>query len=273
MKMSDDCLRLIRENGLEVDANTLAALKRICAIDFANIFRYRTLDEANVLCEEINRIKGHSTLSFKPFLSSSTQTLCHSMGNPLRVAEDVIEVEEKKDVLNSMLRIVNYVSSRYALHASKAAISGQCVMPEYNFVFDEDQQSYRKEVAHMSRYFRLHAGSYIAVEYARHLDKYPKNVLYAENAFSSVIELYEKGVADYVFNMVHEDDVREKLVTPILLDTKFGKVLGIHVHGHEKIRLWKRWGDPYSELRNMSDGSESDVKMDLTPFAHSVAIV
>lgn len=268
--------RLIKQSGLgKLDSKTMETVQRICSIDFSNIFRYRTLDEANALCEAINSIKERSTMAFKPFLSSSTKTLCHSMGNPLRIAEDIVELEDKRSVLNGLLKIVSHISYKYGLYASEAALSGECVFSEYNFVFDEEKQtSYRKEIAHMSRYFRLHAGSYLAVEFAKQLPRYPKSSLYSINAFAMVMELYEKGAADYIFNIVREDgEMRERLVTPILIDTKFGKVMGVHVYGHDKIRLWKRWGDSYSDLRNISDGTGSDVKMDLTPFMHGVAIM
>jgi hypothetical protein len=43
----------------------------------------------------LNTLKKKSTDAFKPFISESTKTLCHSMGNPLKVAEDIIELEEK----------------------------------------------------------------------------------------------------------------------------------------------------------------------------------
>jgi hypothetical protein len=56
--------------------------------------------------------------AFRPFVSESTKTLCHSMGNPLKVAEDIIELEEKNEILNSLLKIVTFLGSKYAtLHA------------------------------------------------------------------------------------------------------------------------------------------------------------
>ena len=83
----------------------------------------------------------------------------------------------------------------------------------------------------MSRYFRLHIGSYLAIELARQLESFPRG--YMNNHFESVIELYEAGCADYIFNFILTSDKREeKLVTPILINLeRFGKVLGIHIYG------------------------------------------
>jgi hypothetical protein len=49
------------------------------------------------------------------------------------------------------------------------------------------------------------------------------------------------------------------------------KVLGIHVYGDEKIRLWKRWGDDYDRLYDIS-GNRSNTRMEVSPFLNSVAI-
>jgi len=70
------------------------------------------------------------------------------MGTPLKVAEDMIELEEKGDILNSLLRIVTFLCNRYAMGASNAALIGKCVYPETSLVFDEqNSSSYRKEIA------------------------------------------------------------------------------------------------------------------------------
>jgi hypothetical protein len=47
------------------------------------------------------------------------------MGNPLKVVEDMIELEKKGDILNSLLRIVTFLCNRYAMGASNAALYTQ----------------------------------------------------------------------------------------------------------------------------------------------------
>ena len=81
-------------------------------------------------------------------------------GKPLKVAEDIIELEEKNHLLNSLLKIVTLLSNKYAMWASIAAMTGDCQYPETSLVFDEQSNdsyslsSYRKEIAHMARYYR-----------------------------------------------------------------------------------------------------------------------
>ena len=256
----------------------MASVTRLCNINIENIFTYRSVSDINDMCAQLNTLKKKSTDAFRPFISESTKTLCHSMGNPLKVAEDIIELEERNDLLNSLLKIVTFLSSKYAMWASIAAMTGDCQYPETTFVFDEQQDhpsSYRKEIAHMARYYRLHLGSFLAIELAKEIKSFPS--MYKDNRFESIIQLYENGCADYIFNFVVDinDNTREeKLVTPILmnLEDENKKVLAVHVYGDEKIRLWKRWGDGYGTLYDIK-GNRSSTYMEVSPFFNSVAII
>jgi hypothetical protein len=259
----------------------MASVRRLCAINIENVFTYRSVSEINDMCARLNTLKKKSTDAFRPFISQSTKTLCHSMGNPLKVAEDIIELEEKSDLLNLLLKIVTFLSNKYAMWASIAAMTGDCQYPETSLVFDEQQDhhhhpsSYRKEIAHMARYYRLHVGSFLAIELAKELKSFPS--MYKDNRFESIIELYEIGCADYIFNFVVDinDNTREeKLVTPILMNLEHGnkKVLAVHIYGDEKIKLWKRWGDGYDTLYDIK-GNRSSIYMEVSPFLNSVAVI
>jgi hypothetical protein len=254
----------------------MTSVRRLCAINIEDVFTYRSVSEINDICTRLNTLKKKSTDAFRPFISQSTKTLCHSMGNPLKVAEDIIELEESSELLNSLLKIVTFLSSKYAMWASTAAMTGDCQYPETSFVFDEHHSSsYRKEIAHMARYYRLHLGSFLAIELAKELKSFPST--YKDNRFESIIELYEIGCADYIFNFVVDinDNTREeKLVTPILMSLEHGnkKVLAVHVYGDEKIRLWKKWGDGYNTLYDIN-GNGSSIYMEVSPFFNSVAVI
>jgi hypothetical protein len=55
------------------------------------------------------------------------------------------------------------------------------------------------------------------------------------------------------------------------------RVLGIHIYGDEEIRLWKRWGDRYDRLMdisgNQSSSSSSNITMEITPFSNALAAI
>jgi hypothetical protein len=120
----------------------MTSVRRLCAINIEDVFTYRSVSEINDICARLNTLKKKSTDAFRPFISQSTKTLCHSMGNPLKVAEDIIELEERSDLLNSLLKIVTFLSSKYAMWASTAAMTGDCQYPETSFVFDEQQDPF-----------------------------------------------------------------------------------------------------------------------------------
>jgi len=172
----------------------MASVRRLCSINIENIFTYRSVSDINDMCVRLNTLKKKSTDAFRPFISESTKTLCHSMGNPLKVAEDIIELEERNDLLNSLLKIVTFLSSKYAMWASIAVMTADCQYPETSLVFDEQNSlsSYRKEIAHMARYYRLHLGSFLAIELAKELESFPS--MYKGNRFESIIQLYELDV-------------------------------------------------------------------------------
>lgn len=287
--------KLVLEQSSELPSDSiksiLNSIYRLDKINLNNIFTYKSVAEINEkMCSHLNVLKNKSTQAFKPFVSYSTKSLCHSMGNPLKAAEDMVEYKNKNDILNSLLKIVALLSYRFASAASTAVLFGECRYPEISsFVFDEENSSasYRKEISHMARYFRLHLGSFLAIEFAKELNRQqPPSSSHIDHAnrFESVIELYEAGCADYMFNFVLDSNKREeKLVTPILMnldDNKNGdvlrkkrrNVLGIHVFGDEKIRLWKRWGDPYDTLMDMNGNRSDNITMEITPFSNAVAI-
>jgi hypothetical protein len=269
------------------------AINRLNNINLNNIFTYRSIQEINEkICPRLNALKKKSTDAFRPFVSYSTKSLCHSMGNPLKAAEDVVEHKDKDVIINSLLKIVTLLSYRFALAASHAVLLGECQYTEISsFVFDEENSSasYRKEIAHMARYYRLHLGSFLAIEFAKELGMYRQSYNSNNNnnnRFESVIELYEAGCADYIFNFIIDCNKREeKLVTPVLmyLDDKKNKratkrVLGIHIYGDEEIRLWKRWGDRYDRLMDISgsqssSSSSSNITMEVTPFSNALAVI
>ena len=91
----------------------------------------------------------------------------------------------------------------------------------------------------MARYYRLHLASFIAIEFANELAACPRTDCYKNNRFESVIELYEEGCADFIFDFVLYPNKREeKLVTPVLIDLEENdnrrKVLRIHIDGDKK---------------------------------------
>ena len=102
---------ILEKSTLSYDSvkSIMASVRRLCSINIENIFTYRPVSDINNMCARLNTLKKQSTDAFRPFLSESTKTLCRSMGNPLKVAEDIIELEGTNDLLNSLLKIVTFL--------------------------------------------------------------------------------------------------------------------------------------------------------------------
>ena len=104
---------VLEKSGLSHDSvnSIMTSVRRLSSINIENIFTYRSLSDINDMCTILNSLKKKSTDAFRPFISNSPKTLCHSMGNPLKVAEDTIELEDENDLLNSLLKIVTFLSA------------------------------------------------------------------------------------------------------------------------------------------------------------------
>jgi hypothetical protein len=172
---TEDYTKLVLEQS-EISASSIKSIvntiNRLDTVNLDNIFTYKSLSDINEMCPRLNTLKRRSTEAFKPFISYSTKTLCHSMGDPLKLAEDVVEYENKNRnrIMNSLLKIVNLLSHRFALAASHAVLLGECLYSDLSsYVFDEQSSStsYRKEIAHMARYYRLHLGSFLVNAFAK----------------------------------------------------------------------------------------------------------
>ncbi|HYA84655.1 MAG TPA: hypothetical protein VEH06_14585 [Candidatus Bathyarchaeia archaeon] len=72
------------------------------------------------------------------------------------------------------------------------------------------------------------------LELAKELKSFPS--MYKDNGFESIIELYESGCADYIFNFVvaNNNTREEKLVTPILMNLDAKKFLQFISMGMKK---------------------------------------
>ncbi len=74
-----ECLNLILEKS-EFSSDSvkslIASVRRLSSIKIENIFTYKHLYEINNMCLRLNTLKRKSTDAFRPFISSSTKTLC-----------------------------------------------------------------------------------------------------------------------------------------------------------------------------------------------------
>jgi hypothetical protein len=115
---------ILEKSRLSYDSvkSIMTLVRRLSSINIENIFAYRSHSDINDTCTRLNSLKRKSIVAFRPFVSNSTKTLYRSMGNPLKVAEDIIELEEENDLLNSLLKILTFLSNKYATSSINCSI-------------------------------------------------------------------------------------------------------------------------------------------------------
>src|SRR5438067_94545 len=79
-----DYAKSVLEQSSELPSDSiksiLNSIYRLDKINLNNIFTYKPVAEINEkMCSHLNVLKNKSTQAFKPFVSYSTKSLCHSM--------------------------------------------------------------------------------------------------------------------------------------------------------------------------------------------------
>lgn len=246
----------------EIGESIKRSLSRIYMIDESKTFRYEDLKKFEDRLTEIIKLKEKATISFKPFAEKYNTSLCASMGIPMIESINHSKGEGTYDLFHEIFGLANAKAKKFGLAALYCAIKGaKAPIPEtglpYNIVFDRDSPwTYRNEAEHMEEYARYHFNSYIINE---RNEKTP-------NPFESVISLYEKGIADFIFMQTEENGIREeKLVTfhTMHVPSK-GNVIGIHVGFDKHMKYFRKWGEPYFILRSIND---EPIKLKITGIA------
>lgn len=237
-----------------------SAIDRIYDINESKTFVYSALREFEGRLTRIEALKEFATAAFKPFADDHGTTLCESMGFPMMDAIENSHRKRKYDAFFDILGVTNYKAKIFGLEALKAAMAGERndIPESYNIVFDRDTPwTYRNEAGHMEEYARYHFNSYVISE----LNKT------GGNPFDPVISLYEEGACDFIFMRTQEDGKKEveKLATFHTVEIPGnGKVLGVHFHGDNGLKYYRRWGDPYTLLKSVKD---EHVKLKVTGIA------
>lgn len=237
----------------ELDGKTSAlinnAIKRILAIDEEKTFAYQSLVDFEKSIPEIQEIKNHAVESFRPFAAKYHTSLCASMGFPMMNAIADSKNAGMYEMFHEIFGITNAKAKRFGLAALYGALKGEKASIQnegriYNIVFDRDSPwTYRNEAEHMEEYARYHFNSYLINEVMKKTN--------SANPFDPVISLYESGAADFIFMQTRHGQVTdEKIFTFHTVKTPAGNVIGVHMAGDDKLRYYRKWGDPYFEIQS-----------------------
>ncbi|MEO9277887.1 MAG: hypothetical protein ABI340_08950 [Nitrososphaera sp.] len=235
----------------EIAQSIIQSLSRIDLIDESKTFSYENLKKFENRLPEIIKLKEKAILSFRPFAEKYKISLCASMGIPMMKSITDSKDAGTYEVFHQIFGLTNAKAKRFGLAALYCAIRGDKAdtptsnVP-YNIVFDRDSPwTYRNEAEHMEEYARYHFNSYVINEAYKQ----------TYNPFEPVISLYEKGIADFIFMQTEENQITdEKLCTFHMINIPSkGNVIGIHMNLDDHIKYFRKWGEPYFNLRSVQD--------------------
>jgi hypothetical protein len=234
------------------------AIARIDSIDESKTFSYMPLSEFEKKIQQLDTLKEKATNSFEPFAKRYGTSLCAAMGVPMSEAIITSKKTGNYNAIYELFGLTNAKAKRFGLAALYCALDGQKtdIDYEYNIVFDRDSPwTFRNEAEHMEEYARYHFNSYL-INHVRHT---------TSNPFDSVMELYEFGIADFIFMQTEHNRIKkERLGTFHTVNIPdIGNVIVVHMTGDKSVLHYRRWGDPYFRIIPVNE----DIGLKITGIA------
>src|SRR5918994_1649286 len=222
-------------------------------------YRFRTLNELNVLSSTMNESKSKLSTSLQYYLKKYRQILdiprlCRALAIPGELAENFIKastLEQQytaEDELGKVqnLPIINQIVQtlqRY-LYLKNNAENGN---NSRNDLIVSNLSNNQKEAIYTDiNELAVYSKMYYDIETVRSdpliADEYPHG-----NPFDHIIDIMSKGAIIVRFKYVSRNKSllppEEKVVSYHLMDFENKKVLGVHIKGERKFSMYKQWGE------------------------------
>ena len=222
-------------------------------------YRFRTLNELNVLSSTMNESKSKLSTSLQYYLKKYRQILdiprlCRALAIPGELAENFIKastLEQQytaEDELGKVqnLPIINQIVQtlqRY-LYLKNNAENGN---NSRNDLIVSNLSNNQKEAIYTDiNELAVYSKMYYDIETVRSdpliADEYPHG-----NPFDHFIDIMSKGAIIVRFKYVSRNKSllppEEKVVSYHLMDFENKKVLGVHIKGERKFSMYKQWGE------------------------------
>jgi hypothetical protein len=232
---------------------------KLHSFDPVTSYRFRTLNELNVLSSTINESKSKLSTSLQYYLKKYRQILdiprlCRALAIPGDLAENFIKastLEQQytaEDELGKVqnLPIINQIVQtlqRY-LYLKINVENGN---NSKNDLVVSNLSNNQKEAIYMDiNELAVYSKMYYDIETVRSdpliADEYPYG-----NPFDHIIDIMSKGAIIVRFKYVSRNKSllppEEKVVSYHLMDFENKKVLGVHIEGEKKFSMYKQWGE------------------------------
>lgn len=233
---------------------------KLHSFDPKTSYRFRTLNELNVLSSIINESKSQLSTSLQYYLQKYRQILdiprlCRALAIPGELAENFIKAGRSEqqytaeDELDKVqyLPIINQIVQtlqRYLYlknNVEKGNNSSKNNLIVSNLSNNQKEAIYtdiNELVVYLKMYFDIEtvkSDPLIA-------DEYPHG-----NPFDHIIDIMSQGAIIIRFKYVSRNKSllppEEKVVSYHLMDFENKKVLGVHIEGEKKFSMYKQWGE------------------------------
>ena len=223
-------------------------------------YRFRTLDELNVLSSIINESKFKLSTSLQYYLQKYRQILdiprlCRALAIPGELAENFIRAGRPEqqytaeDELDKVqyLPIINQIVQtlqRY-LYLKNDVENGN--NSSKNSLIVSNLSNNQKEAIYTDiNELAVYSKMYCDIETVKSdpliADEYPHG-----NPFDHIIDIMSQGAIIIRFKYVSRNKSllppKEKVVSYHLMDFENNKVLGVHIEGEKKFSMYKQWGE------------------------------
>jgi hypothetical protein len=227
-------------------------------------FRFRTLNELNVLSTTLNESKSKLSTSLLYYLRKYRQILdiprlCRALAIPGELAENFIKagrLEQQytaKDELDKVqyLPIINQVVQTLQGYLYLKNNNQGNYNIKSNLIVSNPSNIQKEAIYTDINELAVYSKMYYDIETVKSdpliADEYPYG-----NPFDHIIDIMSKGAIIIRFKYVsrNKSDLppQEKVVSYHRMDFENKKVLGVHIEGEKKFSMYKQWGEGDEKL-------------------------
>jgi hypothetical protein len=223
---------------------------KLSSFDPNTSYRFRTLDELNVMCSIINESKSKLSTSLQYYLQKYRQILdiprlCRALAIPGQLAENFIKAgkPEQQYAADDELDKVQYLP---IINQIVQTIQSYLYSNNNNLIVSNPSNNQKEAIYTDINELAVYSKMYYDIETVKSdpliADEYPHG-----NPFDHIIDIMSQGAIiirlKYVLRNKSLIPPEEKVVSYHLMDFENKKVLGVHIEGEKKFSMYKQWGE------------------------------
>lgn len=232
---------------------------KLHSFDPKTSYRFRTLNELNVLSSIINESKSQLSTSLQYYLQKYRQILdiprlCRALAIPGELAENFIKAgrseqqytaEDELDKVQYLPIINQIVQTLQRYLYLKNNVEKGNNSSKNNLIVSNLSNNQKEAIYTDINELAVYSKMYYDIETVKSdpliVDEYPHG-----NPFDHIIDIMSQGAIIIRFKYVSAKSLlppEEKVVSYHLMDFENKKVLGVHIEGEKKFSMYKQWGE------------------------------